>query len=255
MSLGTAQPGPEQDVDALVAEQLEDRRRDIGVFARGELRALLDDGHPRAEPPHGLCQFEPDVAAAHDNQVPGQPVQVEELDVSHRPGRGQAGQVGHCRVGAQVQEDAVAADPAGTAAGQFHLDGPRLGEAGVAHDEFGPAGPVPVQVQPAQAVDHDALPVLDALHAGGGRPRFDSEFGGPPGQGAHLGGVDDVLARQAGDVRARPADQLPLHHRRALPFPRHGPGQVLACLAAADHQDVVVLDLSHLPCSLPCGIR
>jgi hypothetical protein len=39
-------PRPEQDVDALVAEQIEDRRRDVRVLAPGQLRSPLDHGHP-----------------------------------------------------------------------------------------------------------------------------------------------------------------------------------------------------------------
>ena len=83
--------------DPLVAEQLQYRRADVSVFAAGQLLPLLDDGHPRAEAAHGLRQFQPDIAAAQDDQVLGQPVQVQQFDVGHRPGRGQAGDLRHGR--------------------------------------------------------------------------------------------------------------------------------------------------------------
>jgi hypothetical protein len=85
-------------------------------------------------------------------------------------------------LGAQIQEDAVTADPAGTALGQLYVDAPGRREAGIAHDKFGAASPVAIQMQLAQALGHGALPVLDALHVRRRGLRFDPEFGGPPGQ-------------------------------------------------------------------------
>jgi hypothetical protein len=82
------------------------------------------------------------------------------------------------------------------------------------------------QLEPHITASHDDevlwQPVeIEELHMG---HRLDS-----------LGRVDDVLAWQAGDVRARTTDQLPLHDSRVVAFTRHRPGQVLASLAAADH--------------------
>jgi hypothetical protein len=85
-------------------------------------------------------------------------------------------------LGAQIQEDAVTADPAGTALGQLYVDAPGRREAGIAHDKLGAASPVAIQMQLAQALGHGALPVLDALHVRRRGLRFDPEFGGPPGQ-------------------------------------------------------------------------
>ena len=66
----------------------------------------------------------------------------------------------------EVEENPVTADPAVPAVGQLDVDGPGRGETGLAHDQLGPAGPVAVQVHPAQALHHRPLPVLDPLHAG-----------------------------------------------------------------------------------------
>jgi len=166
--------------------------------------------------------------------------------VGHRPGGNEAGHVRHCRARAQVQEDAITADAAGTAVGQLNVDRSFRDEAGLAHDEFGAAGSVAVEMHLAQAVDHCPLSALYALHVGRRRPEFDSKFGCLPGERANLGGVNNVLARQAGYVRARPADQLPLNDGGAMAVTRHCPRKILARFTTADDENVVILDTRHL---------
>ncbi len=80
---------PEQDVDLLVGEQAPQRVGDVGILAGEELRAVLDDGDAAAEAPVGLRELEADVAAAEDDQVLGQAVELEQLDVRQRR-RGEA---------------------------------------------------------------------------------------------------------------------------------------------------------------------
>src|SRR6516225_2778054 len=79
----------------------------------------------------------------------------------------------------EAEENPVTADPAVPAVGQLDVDGPGRGETGLAHDQLGPAGPVAVQVHPAQALHHRPLPVLDPFHAGPRGSRLDSEFSDP----------------------------------------------------------------------------
>jgi hypothetical protein len=62
---------PEANSDSLVTKELKYRRTDVRIFLAGKLLPLFDDGHARAEAAHGLRQFEPDVAAAHDDQMRG----------------------------------------------------------------------------------------------------------------------------------------------------------------------------------------
>ena len=57
--------------------------------------------------------------------------------------------------------------------------------------------------------------------------------------GGDLGGVDDVLARQAGDVRAGAADVPALDDRHLLSLGGEGPRQVFARFTTAQHDDVV----------------
>ena len=69
----------------LVPEELFDRFRHVGVFPVDERAAAHDDRHAAAEPAQGLGQFEPDVAAAQNDQVPGGAVQFQGFDVRERP--------------------------------------------------------------------------------------------------------------------------------------------------------------------------
>jgi hypothetical protein len=149
--------------DPLVAEQPDDARRDVGVFVAERLRPGLDDRDLRAEPAHGLRQLQPDVAAADDDQMFRQPVQVKQLDVGHRSRLGQTGHVRHGRAGAQVQEHPLAADLPPAAVVQLDVDRSLAGKARLAHDQLGAAGAVPgpgapPAGQPASPVSWPARP-------------------------------------------------------------------------------------------------
>ncbi len=52
---------------------------------------MLDNGDAAAEAAVGLGEFEADIAAAEDDQVRGQSVEFEQLDVRERSGIRQAG--------------------------------------------------------------------------------------------------------------------------------------------------------------------
>lgn len=177
----------------------------------------------------------------------GQAVQVQQLDVGHRPGGSETGHVGHGRVSAQVEEHSLTLDPARAAVTQLDVDRPLADEACFAHDELGPARPVAVEMKPAQVVDHGPLPGLHALHAGHRRLQRGPEFGCPHRERADLRRMDDVLARQARDVRARPPDQLPLDDGGVLAFGSRRPGKVFAGFTAADDENVVGLGRGRLP--------
>ena len=88
--------------DPLVVEELEYRRPNVGVFAAGQLLPVIDDGHTRAEAAHGLRQLQPDIAAADDDQMLRQAVEVEQFNVGHRPGGSKTGNVRQGREGAKA---------------------------------------------------------------------------------------------------------------------------------------------------------
>jgi hypothetical protein len=93
------------DRDAFVFEDRQDGGRDVLVLAAGQARALLDDGDVRAETAEHLREFERDVAAADDDQMARQ-----DLEIHHR-GIGQVvdvvdtGQIRHGSPAAGVEED------------------------------------------------------------------------------------------------------------------------------------------------------
>ena len=57
--------------------------RDIRVLARRKLGAAGDQCYAAPQSSHGLRHLEADVAASQDDQVPGEALQVEHLDMSH----------------------------------------------------------------------------------------------------------------------------------------------------------------------------
>ena len=76
---------------------------------------MLDDGHAAAEASVRLGEFEADVPAAEDDEVSGQSIEFEQLDVRERSGIRQAGDRWNRGAGAQIEEDAAACQHAPSA--------------------------------------------------------------------------------------------------------------------------------------------
>lgn len=55
----------------------------------------------------------------------------------------------------------------------------------------------------------------------------------------NLRGVNDVLARQAGDVRASSSDVLAFDHSNALPLPGEGPCGEFRSRPTADNHEII----------------
>ena len=94
------------------------------------------------------------------------------------------------------------------------------------------------EVHVDEAVDHFAFALAHAGHVDPPIVLGDAEFLAAAKIIRHLGAVDDVLARQTGDVGAGTADIFPLNHRHARALFGQRPGDVFAGFAAAEHQDV-----------------
>jgi hypothetical protein len=110
MSFDPANLGVQQDLDSLIDEQALERGADVRIFAAGELRTMLDHGHIRAEPAKRLRKFKADVPAAEHNQMPGQAIELQRLDMRHWRSFGQAGHLRNCRARTEVEKDAVSLD-------------------------------------------------------------------------------------------------------------------------------------------------
>src|SRR5262249_22873561 len=150
---------------------------------------------------------------AHHDQVFGQPLEVENLHVSHRLRLGESWHFGNRRAGTEIEEDAVAANGPCATAVDVDFNRAWSDESGVAHDQFRAARDRMVDVHLMKPLNHQPLAPLHALHVDAQRFGFEAEFRASPGKGNDLGGIDDVLAWKAGNVRAGAAEQPSLNHR------------------------------------------
>jgi|GEM_PF-5423744 len=77
----------------------------VGIFATDALRSILDDPHAATEATISLCQFEADISAAEHDQVWGQTVEFQCLDICDRPGSIEAGNARNRRVCSEIEEN------------------------------------------------------------------------------------------------------------------------------------------------------
>src|SRR5216683_967771 len=207
MSFDAASRGIQQDLDSLIDEQILERGADIRILAAGELRTMFDHGHIRAEPTKRLREFKADVPAAEHNQMPGQAIELQRLDMRHWRSLSKAGHLRNCGARIEVEKDAVSLDGSRTAIAQLDFHRATSDESRNAIDQFRAAGFGVVLVCLAQLSDHRALAALDGRHVDAQGISLESELHAAPGQGDYLGGPDQILAWQAGDVRTRAAEQ------------------------------------------------
>ena len=190
------------DLDPLVLEELAQGLRDVAVLAMGQGVVPLDDRHAAAEAAKGLGQLEPDVAAPQDDEVTRDAVQVEGLNVRHRPRLGEARDRVDPGTGAGADHDHLAAEGPRPAVGSHDLDRPRPDEATLSHDQLRAALPIKLMIPDDHAVDHLPLSVLDGGHLDLPIARHDPELGTPAEEVGDLRAVDQVFAREARDARA-----------------------------------------------------
>src|SRR5467141_141879 len=165
--------------------------------------------------------------------------------MGHRIRRGEAGHLRHRRARTQDEEHAFAEDPSAAAIVESDLDGSWSDEPAVAHDQFHSARHRARDVRLMQPVDHEALTALDVLHADGERIRLEAEFRATPRQRYHPCRMDQVLAGQARDVRAGPAEPPPFDHRGPMARLGHRPGEVLPRLSAPQNEDLELFNVRH----------
>ena len=233
------------DLDPLVAQELLDGLGHVRVLAVDQGGVPLDDRHPAAEAAEGLRQLEAHVAAAQDERCSGSRSSSRASTCVSGPDSARPG-VSSIRAREPVLMTTVLAAERPRAAGvQRDLDGLRRDETPAPHDELRAALPVLLQVHLDQAVHHLPLAVADGGHVDLPVAAGDPELGAPAEVVGDLGAVDDVLARQAGDVGAGPADVPPLDDRHA-PSPRgQRPGEELAGRPAAQDDHVVIFRMRH----------
>ncbi len=155
-----------------------------------------------------MCQLQADISAAKHDQVVGQSIELERLDIGERLCRRETRNIRDRRTRPEIESHAIAGQHAGTAIVQFNLDGFRPNEAAHTHDQFGVAGLVAVEVHGDQAVDHLALSCQHSLHVDGRGTRHDPKPIGVVNEIGDFRAPNLILAGQAVGVRAGTADQL-----------------------------------------------
>ena len=73
--------GIQQNVDAIVGQNLKNSGRDIRVLSRNQRRTALDDGHLAPETPIHLGELQADVAPPDDDQMIRQVVHVHHAGI------------------------------------------------------------------------------------------------------------------------------------------------------------------------------
>src|SRR3546814_15468578 len=120
---------------------------------------MIDDGDPTAEAPVSLGEFEADIPAAQNDQMVGNPVKFERLDIGERSGRREAGNRGHVRMRAQVENQFLSGQSSCPAVVQRHLDRFRLADASGSHADLRPAASVTLEMNVDEALAHVPLDV------------------------------------------------------------------------------------------------
>src|SRR6266851_7936280 len=162
-----------------------------------------------------------------------QTLAIERLEMGHRIRRGEPWNVGQRCERTQVEEHTFADNPSSAAVVERNLKHSRSNEASFTHNQFysGVRGTLGVELM--FRFDHLAFALLNASHVESAFIHLYSEFRAAPHQRCYSRGVDDVLARQARDIRARTAEPFPLDHRRAMTLIGHRQGCPLTGFSAS----------------------
>src|SRR5712692_3570349 len=177
--------------------------------------------------------------------MPGQAIELQRLDMRHWRSLGQAGHFGDCGARTEVEKHAVSLDCSCATIAKLDFHRATSDESRNAIDQFRAAAFGVISVYLAQFADHRAFSPLNSRHVDAQRISLEPELHAALGQGDYLGGPDQVLAWQAGDVRTRATKQPALddcHLTTAVA----GPCGEFAGDSAADNQVVILLNVSHL---------
>src|SRR5262245_32066146 len=156
----------------------------------------------------------------------------------HRRSKSESGNIGNARSSAHIDKDALATDESCSAGIELHFDSFQFGESGFAHHKLGTAGFEASEVEVDEFFDHFPLAPGDTGHVyfhvslGNSQTRIRMD------ERNRFGAVDDILTWQAGDVRARAADQRTFHANGPLALFRQRPGEDFASHPTSDNQIV-----------------
>ncbi len=244
-ALNTKNLNSKMHLYAVVAQHLQNCIRDVGIFPAGELWSDLHDADAAAEAAIGLRQLQADISAAKHDQVVGQSIKLERLDIGERLCRRETRNTRDRRVRPEIERHAIAGQHPGAAIGQLNLDGFRSDEAAHSHDQLGAAGLVAVEVHGDQAVDHLALSCQHSLHVDGRGSRRDPKLIGVVNEIGYLRAPNLILAGQTVGVRAGAADPLAFDDCGSAPGFGRMPSEIFATFATTEDEHFKVFWLGH----------
>ena len=137
------------------------------------------NGHIAAEAAISLRQFQARIAAADHDQMLRQIVELQRLDMRERLGRLQTGNVRKGRMRSDIEKDLVGREHARSSVIQDHFERFRRYETPVAHDQFGTARFVILQVLGNLPLNHLALAPANRRHVDGDSDRSSCRTSAP----------------------------------------------------------------------------
>src|SRR3984885_13962103 len=227
------------DGDAFLSAHFFQSLRDIFVFVVREAAIAVDQRDLGAETAEGLGKFESDVTATQNQKMFRDVIKFQGLDVGQRLRLGQSRNWLKRGARAGVDDDILAAKRALPAVGHLGFDGLGANEASCAHHQLRAALLVLVEMNINKVPHHQALALTHSCHVDANILFADTELVAAIKIRSNLGAVDDVLAGQARDVRARAAYIFAFDHNHALPLLCGGPGNEFTASAAAQHEEIV----------------
>jgi hypothetical protein len=199
------------DFNSLVAQNPLHLLRNVQILPTQNFRARLNDGHVAAKATESLCKFEAGIAAADDEQMQRQMVELQRLDMRQRSRGIEAGNVWKGRVRSEVEEDGVRRKHACASVIQGDLKRFRPRETPGSHDQFRTACLVYLQVRRNLSFNHLPLPLANCTHVNRYRAGRRPELRGVTRQVRNPRARNLILAGHAGDVGTGASNPPPLH--------------------------------------------
>jgi hypothetical protein len=153
--------------------------------------------------------------------------------------------VRNCRVCPDIKEDLIGYQHTCCSVVQFHLDGFRRYKTPIAHDQFGTARRIDLQVLRNLTLHHLALAPANRCHIDSDGTSHRAIAPAVTRELRDLRTRNLILARHAGDVGTGATNPLSLHDGSPSSRLRHMPTQKLAARPAAEDENFKLLKFWH----------